>query len=102
LPLPPPTRDAMLSPRLTFQGSIFDTAQFGRLPGFEACLPWLTPADRQVVYAAKRAAGDTHCIITIPDGVPLYDEPNQAYSPDKFGPLDWTNGNTAIDPGCRR
>lgn len=98
-PLPdPPTREAMLSPRLTFQGLIFDTAEFGRLPGFEACLPWLTPQDRQVVYAAKRAAGDTHCIITIPDGVPLYDEPNQAYSPDKFGPLDWTQRNTLIDP----
>jgi hypothetical protein len=88
----------MLSPRLTFQGLIFDTAQFGRLPGFEACLPWLTPADRQVVYAAKRAVGDTHCIITIPDGPPLYDEPGQAYSADKFGPLDWTAGNTTIDP----
>lgn len=98
-PLPsPPTRDEILSPRLTFQGLIYDTAEFGLLPGFEACLPWLTPADRQMVYAAKRAAGDTHCIITIPDGVPLYDEPNQAYSPDKFGPLDWTAGNTTIDP----
>lgn len=94
---PPPSRDALISPRLTFQGLIFDTAQFGKLPGFEACLPWLTSADRRAVYAAKHAAGDTHCIITIPDGVPLYDEANQAYSPDKFGPLDWTAGNTKID-----
>lgn len=98
-PLPPrPTRTALIQPRLTFQGLLYPTTQFGMLPGFEACLPWLTPADRQVVYAAKHAAGDTHCIITIPDGVPLYDEPNQAYSPDKFGPLDWTSGNTRIGP----
>lgn len=97
-PLPaPPGRESLISPRLTFQGLLYPTKQFGMLPGFEACLPWLTPEDRQVVYAAKHAAGDTHCIVTIPDGVPLYDEPNQAYSPDKFGPLDWTAGNTAID-----
>lgn len=98
-PLPaPPSRTDMISPRLSFQGLLYPTEQFGMLPGFEACLPWLTPADRQVVYAAKHAAGDTHCIITIPDGPPLYDEPNQAYSPDKFGPLDWTSGNTTIGP----
>lgn len=100
---PPPSRDQMLGLgayriRLSFQGLLFPTAQFGMLPGFEACLPWLTPADRQVVYAAKHAAGDTHCIVTIPDGPPLYDEPNQAYSPDKFGPLDWTSDNTTIGP----
>jgi hypothetical protein len=92
-----PTREEMMSPRLTFQGLVYHTQQFGTLPGFEACLPWLTPQDRQAVYAAKHAAGDTHCIITIPDGPPLYDEPDQAYSPDKFGPLDWTSGNTVID-----
>lgn len=31
-------------------------------------------------------------------GPPLYDEPDQFYSPDKFGPLDLTAGNTRIDP----
>lgn len=98
-PLPPaPTREALLDVRLTFQGLVVPTQQFGTLPWFEACLPWLTHMDRASAYTKKQAAGDTHAIVTLPDGVPLYDEPNQPYSADRFGPLDWTNGNTTIDP----
>src|SRR5205823_10255601 len=95
---PVPTRDQVLSVNLMFQGLTVQTAQFGALPWFEAALAWLTPQDRQAVYAAKQKAGDTHCIIALPSGPPLYDEPNQPYSADRFGPLDWTAGNTAIDP----
>lgn len=92
----PPTRAQILDMRITFQGLYVDTAQFGRLPWFEAALPWLTPADRQAVYAAKHAStawlgGDSHAIISLPSGPALYDEPGQPYSADRFGPLDWTS-----------
>lgn len=98
-PLPaPPTRDGILGARLTFQGLVVDTKAFGRLPWFEAALPWLNAEDRQAVYKAKHLAGDTHCIVFIPGGPPLYDEPNQPYSADRFGPLDWTAGDTKLDP----
>lgn len=93
----PPTRDAILNGHLSFQGLIVQTVQFGTLPWFEAALAWLTPADRINVYASKIAAGDTHGLIFIPSGPPLYDEPNQPYSADRFGALDWTHGGTAID-----
>jgi hypothetical protein len=101
----PPTRDEIIDVGITFQGLVYNTKQFGRLPSFEACLPWLTPEDRQVVYAAKKAStrggrtpnGDTHALLTIPDGPPLYDESNQAYSADRFPALDWTAGNSTIE-----
>lgn len=102
-PLPTaPTRDEILNLRITFQGLTVETQQFGRLPWFEAALPWLTSADRQAVYAAKRVSpawmnGDTHAIIALPSGPALYDEPGQPYSADRFGPLDWTAGGTHID-----
>lgn len=94
---PPPTREDILNVHLTFQGLTVQTQQYGRLPWFEAALPWLTPQDRAAVYAAKHAStawgpgGDTHIIISLPSGPPLYDEPGQPYSADRFGPLDWTN-----------
>lgn len=93
-----PTRDEMLGVKITFQGLVVDTAQFGKLPWFEACLAWLSPSDRQAAYKAKHLAGDTHCIVHIPCGPALYDEPGQPYSADRFGPLDWMNGNTKVDP----
>ena len=99
----PPTRDQLLNVHITFQGLDVVTQQFGTLPGFEAALPWLTPIDRQAFYAAKHASqawgpgGDTHALVFLPSGPPLYDEPNQPYSADRFGPLDWTAGNTKID-----
>lgn len=80
------------------QGLYVQTQQFGQLPWWDAALPWLNPSDRQAVYAAKHGAGDTHQIIELPCGPPLYNEGGQAYSPDKFGPLDWMHGNTAVDP----
>lgn len=103
-PLPaPPTRDEILNVRMSFQGLDVVTQQFGVLPWFEAALPWLQPVDRQAAYAAKHASkawdgGDTHALVFLPSGPALYDEPHQPYSADRFGPLDWTNGNTKIDP----
>lgn len=99
VPLPaPPTRDEVLGAKLTFQGLVVETSQFGKLPWFEAALAWLGPEDRSAVYAAKKTVGDTHCIVFLPGGPPLYDEPNQPYSADRFGPLDWTAGDTKLDP----
>ncbi len=103
--LPPPSRDWLIKPRLTFQGGLIQTQQFGLMPSFEACLPWLTPQDRRAYYQFKRTSSlqridkqnDTHAIVTLPDGVPLYDEANQFFSPDKFGALDWTQRNTTIE-----
>ena len=92
---PVPTRDQVLSIQLTFQGLTVQTQQYGTLPWFEAALAWLNPTDRQSVYAAKHAAGDTHCIIHVPNGIPLYDAPGQPYN--QMGPLDWTNGERYID-----
>jgi hypothetical protein len=101
-PAPPP-RAELLNVRLTFQGLTVPTAQFGALPWFEAALPWLSPADRLNAYAAKHASpawpgGDTHAIVFLPHGPPLYDEPGQPYSADRFPALDWTAGDTAISP----
>lgn len=97
LPIAPSREDA-LHVRISFQGLLVTTQQFGPLPWFEAALAWLTPEDRSAVYTAKQAAGDTHALIMVPSGIPLYDEPGQPYSPDRFGSLDWTLGETAMDP----
>lgn len=94
-----PTRDQLIHVQTSgMQGLLVDTAQFGQLPWWDAALPWLDALDRVAVYAAKASAGDTHCLIELPCGPPLYNESGQAYSPDKFGPLDWMAGNTAVDP----
>ncbi len=92
-----PTRDEILAVKLSFQGMVVPTKAYGNLPWFEACLPWLTAEDRQSAYTVKRQNGDTHCILTLPDGPPLYDEPNQPYNSTNFPPLDWTSNNTIID-----
>jgi hypothetical protein len=94
---PPPTRDQALLVNLTFQGLMVHTGQFGDLHWFGAALPWLNADDRQAVYAAQKAQGDTHTIIEIPDGKPVYDECCNDFSPDRFGALDWTSGGTKID-----
>lgn len=99
-PVVPPTRDEILGldgrSSISFQGLVVNTQQFGTLPGFEACIAWLTPSDRSIWWNTKHTAGDTHAIIQLPFGPPLYDEPNQPYSADRFPGLDWTNSNTRI------
>jgi hypothetical protein len=105
-PLPtPPTRDQALNVCLTFQGLSFYSNQFNEeMPLFEAAMPWLGGDDRDTIYRRKRAAanpfcpaGDTHSIIAVPDGRPLYDEPNQPYNAGRFPSLDWTAGETHVD-----
>ena len=99
---PPPTRDQILGldglRRFSFQGLVVPTFDRpGPLPGFEACLPWLSSRDRQSYYTTKHAAGDTHALVHLPCGPALYDEPNQPYNATDFPPLDWTNGGTKLD-----
>ncbi len=102
-PLPPaPTRDDLLNVHITFQGLMVHCDPYGDLPWFEAALPWLSPTCRQAAYTAKHASsawpgGDTHAIIQLPSGPPLYNDANQPYSPDRCGPLAWTAGGTRID-----
>lgn len=97
-PLPPhPTRDAALAFNMTAQGLMVHTQQFGDLHWWDAALAWLQKPDRLAVYAAKKAMGDTHVIIELPDGKPLYDECCNDYSPDRFPALDWTNGGQGFD-----
>ncbi len=101
----PPTRDQVLNLCLSFQGLNVVTS-FGNEPYFEASLAWHDQlADREAIYAAKHNSqnafcptGDTHALIFVPFGKPLYDEPNQFYTADKFPALDWTNNNTSMDP----
>lgn len=100
----PPTRVEFLNLNITFQGLVVDCPPYGQMPVFEAALAWMSPECRQNVYTAKHAStawgsnGDTHAIIMLPFGPALYDEPNQPYSADRFGPLDWTAGDTQISP----
>lgn len=50
--------------RLNFQNQIITTKQYGTRPWFEPILPSVNDyADRQSVYAQKRAGGDRHQII---------------------------------------
>jgi hypothetical protein len=74
------TRDAICSLNLTFQGLTVQTRQYGSLPWFEAALVCLDADDRQAVYAAKRAAGDSHCLVEcFSDQRSIYDEGGQPY-----------------------
>jgi len=73
---PPPSRQAAIALKLTFQGLTVTTAQYGTLPWFE---PWIGAlsalSDRQAVYAAKHAAGDTHLIVEcFTNTQPVYNE----------------------------
>lgn len=78
-------------------GLIVNSPKYGLMPWWDSCLSWCDLATREEAYRVKKLAGDTHCILEVPNGLPLYDEGNQFYSPDKFGPLDWTNGETSLD-----
>lgn len=97
-PLPPnPTRDQVLSYNTHFLGGLLvNSPKYGMMPWWDTCLAWCDSETRQIAYQVKREAKDTHFIIGIPNGKPLYNEWGQFYSPDKFGPLDWTNGMTGL------
>jgi hypothetical protein len=63
-PVTSPTRDRVCSVRNRFQGLTVTTQQYGALPG--PTVAWLDLyEDRQAVYAAHLAVGDTHVQIPI-------------------------------------
>lgn len=105
-PFPPvPSREEVLGIKTSFMGGIIiDSPVYGRMPWWDSALAWCDYATRQLVYAAKKAdqaqigCPETHCLLEVPSGAPLYNEYGQFYSPDKFGPLDWTNGLTSLSP----
>lgn len=98
-PVNPPTRMEVLGVGMHFRGGlIVNSPDYDRpMPWWDACLSWCSPGTRDLAYDVKRRAGDTHAILQVPNGVPLYNEPNQFYNPQRFGPLDWTNGMTRLD-----
>lgn len=99
----PPSKSLLQNGRITMQGlDVFVTTRAysydGRMPWWSACWAWLDKVTRAEVAAQLLEHGDDLLLIQLPDGAILYDEPNQFYSPDKFGGLDLTHGNTQIDP----
>jgi hypothetical protein len=79
-----PTRDQKGLAKLHFGGLYFNHSAHGRLPLFDACFAWLNAEDRAEVYRVKHEAGDTHLLVQVPFGIPLYDEPGQPYNGDNF------------------
>ncbi len=80
---PPPTRDRICGVHLTFQGLTVNTVQYGVVRWFEPWLQNLTAADRQAVYAAKRARPipDTHVIFHYATRLGgWYGQPNPQFS----------------------
>jgi hypothetical protein len=75
----PPSREAACSLLLSFQGLMVPLST-GSVPWFDAALACLSPSDRQIAYAAKHAAGDTHATIIVTYGVNLYPEPDNPYT----------------------
>lgn len=67
MPLPPrPTRDQLCGIRNQFQGLLITTKQVGEQYWFEPWLADLTDtADRQIVYDAHKAVGDTHVNLSL-------------------------------------
>lgn len=97
-PFPPvPSRQDVLGVKMHFRGGIVvDSPTYGKMPWWPTALSWCDSATRKIAYDEMRAAGDTHALIEVPNGLPLYNEWGQFYSPDRFGPLDWTNNETSL------
>jgi len=60
-----PARDQVLSVKMTFQGLSVTLPTYGTIPWFEPAISSLDASSRQIVYAAKHAAGDTHLAVSI-------------------------------------
>jgi hypothetical protein len=94
---PTPSRMEVLGVNMHFRGGlIVDSPTFGKMPWYPAALSWCDEETRKAAYRVMHEAGDTHAIIQIPNGLPLYDEPGQFYTSDKFPAKDWTNGETDL------
>lgn len=60
-----PTRAQIGAIQLTFQGLTVTLPDYGSIPWFEPAISSVSAADRQIVYKAKHAAGDTHLIVPL-------------------------------------
>lgn len=100
-PVDPPTRLDVLAVNMHFRGGeIVDSPRYGKMPWWDSCLAWCDPDTRREAYAVGHQDGDTHKILNVPMGRPLYDSGNNAanfYNPERFPALDWTNGLTRLD-----
>lgn len=70
---------------MSFQGLTFDTPSYGPVYWWETLAWWPNLADREAAYAAKKAAGDTHCILDLTgayrEGIPgVYNDIGADYS----------------------
>lgn len=84
-PWPPiPTRAQVIAFQGSMQGLTVQTS-YGLTPYYEGVLAWFNAADRQAIYAAKHAKGDTHCGVGLSGA---YKEPDQFYQ--NFPGMDWT------------
>jgi hypothetical protein len=86
----PPSRDTLLTGQLTGQGITIHTTEFGDMPWWPGCWAWLSPQSRKEAAQQLIAHGDQLMLLSVPSGKPLYDEPDQFYSPDKFPALSIT------------
>ena len=94
-----PARSDVLGIHMHFRGGIIvNSPLYGKMPWWPSALSWLSYSDRQLVYEQMRLVGDTHALIEIPNGLPLYNEAGQFYSPDKFIAMDWTDNETLMSP----
>lgn len=94
-PLRPPTREDVCNGQTTQQGFTVTTTQFGAMPWWGACWAWLSSLSRREAAQQLLAHGDTVCLIGVPSGGPLYPEPDQFYSEDKFPALSMTTAQVA-------
>lgn len=84
----PPSRAQLLEGRFRFQGLQVTLPRFGVMPWWGACWMWLTESERASAAAQLIAQGQEILDIEVPSGKALYDEPNQFYTADKFGPIN--------------
>ncbi len=102
---PVPSRETVLGMNTSFMGGmLIDSPEYGKMPWWDSALSWCGQATRNLVYQGKKdntanlpSGPETHCILEVPNGKPLYDEPDQFYNPSRFPALDWTNGLTSLN-----
>lgn len=66
-PLPVPTRDQLCKVKTSGMQGLTVSTQYGNVPWFDPYItsPELSASDRQSIYAAKKAAGDTHFLVSL-------------------------------------
>jgi hypothetical protein len=99
----PPSREEVLSGSMHFRGGLViqspTNPAWSKMPWWPSALSWLDYDTRQAVYEQMREAGDTHAIIHVPTGDPLYGAPfpNFYRIDNGFGALDWSDHLNKLD-----